>query len=241
MFIVVIAAHQFHWLRFDVLRSTSQRWRCKATKFFTRRYAISICAWIWTVATTSDITRGAITFVRNNRLNIEDYWYIYDGHYLRFSSFGGGELLLLCFIVEKSVGVNCGEVLRGWTMSGLLLLLGGKPLSGPRILFSVLVGSSADDVELLWSRLIIPMPRLKNGICVGGNGGGGDAALRWYKDDSSCIGVCSGFSGVRTPELARFCIWANCYKLHIKNNYSVISTYIRVFSYTMGFFGLLLC
>lgn len=97
--------------------------------------------------------------------------------YLRFSSLGGGELLLLCFIVEKSVGVNWGEVLRGWTMSGLLVLLGGKPLSGPRIRFNVLVGSSAEDVELLCSRLNMPI-RLKNGICVGGSGGGGDTVFR---------------------------------------------------------------
>lgn len=126
---------------------------------------------------------------------------------LRFSSFGGGELLLLCFIVEKSVGVSCGEVLRGCTISGLFVLLGGRPLSELRIRFNTLLGSSADDDELLCcSRLIMAMLRLYNGNWVGGNGGGGGEPLRGYSGESSCMGEWCEFKGVRIPLLARFCI-----------------------------------
>lgn len=114
---------------------------------------------------------------------------------LRFSSFRGGVLLLLCLMVEKSAGVNCGDELRWCTISGLLLLLDGKPLSGPRRRFIALFESSADGVELFRSRRSIAMLRLNswllmcveaNGSCWDGGGGGGEPLLREYSTDSSC-------------------------------------------------------
>lgn len=130
--------------------------------------------------------------------------------YLLFSSFRGGVLLLLCLMVEKSAGVNCGEALRACKISGLLLLLDGNPLSPtePRIRFMAFeFESSADGAELLRSRRIMAaaaMLRLKSceeaeGIC--GDGGEGPAELRENNEVSSCI---DGLRGVRIPELSKF-------------------------------------
>lgn len=143
--------------------------------------------------------------------------YHFSRIHLRFSSFSGGVLLLLCLMVEKSAAVNCGDELRGCTISGLLLLLDGKPLSGPRKRFIALFESSADGVELWRSRLSIAMLRLNswllmcveaNGSCCVGGGGGGEPQLRGYSGGSSCRILWCELWGVRVAlaAFARLCI-----------------------------------